>query len=317
VVGVGGERWGFLSVLEKVRPGDVVPVELTSSKRREEVAIHRALEAGANVRDAGEDLVPGQELMSAGRRLSAADVGLLAAAGITRVDCVPPPRVVVLSTGDELVRPEDEPGPGQIRDVNGAMLAAMVRATGAVPFSAGIVRDDRKALMHTFDTNLGHADLFVCSGGASVGTRDVLPDVIEAMGEVASVKVAMKPGMPQIRGRIGGVPVIGLPGNPVSAFVSFEVFVRPAIRRLQGRRDAQRPGVTAVAAVPLTSPRDKRSYLRVRLAREGGVWRAEPTGSQGSHVTSSIAQADGLAVVPEDVTEVAAGEQLRVQLLVD
>ena len=295
----------------------VVPVELTSSERREQVAVHRALEVGSNVRHPGEDLAPGQALLAAGRRLSPADIGLLAASGTTRVSCVPPPRVVLLSSGDELVRPEDEPGPGQIRDVNGPMLAAMVRAAGGVPFSAGIVRDDRKALMYTFDTNLGHADLFVCSGGASVGTRDLLPDVIGAMGEVESVKVAMKPGMPQIRGRIGHVPVIGLPGNPVSAFVSFEVFARPAIRRMQGRRDVQRPRVNALAAEPLHSPPDKRSYLRVRLARREGRWHAEPTGAQGSHVVTSVAQADGLAIVPEDVTEVAPGEEVRVDLLVE
>ena len=295
----------------------VVPVELTSSERREQVAVHRALERGSNVRRPGEDLTPGQPLIAAGRRLSPADIGLLAAAGTTRVTCVPPPRVVIMSTGDELVRAEHEPGPGQIRDTNGPMLSALVRATGAVPFSAGIVGDDRKALMYTFDTNLGHADLFVCTGGASAGTRDLLPDVIGAMGDVESVKVAMKPGMPQIRGRIGRVPVIGLPGNPVSAFVSFEVFVRPAVRHMQGRRDRERPSVVARALEPLESPPHKRSYLRVRLSREDGAWQARSTGAQGSHVISSIAQADGLAVVPEDVTEVRPGEQVRVYLLVD
>jgi molybdopterin molybdotransferase len=130
-------------------------------------------------------------------------------------------------------------------------------------------------------------------------------------------KVAMKPGMPQIFGRIGDTPVLGLPGNPVSAFVSFEEFVRPAIRRLQGRRDMQRPTVHATTAERLESPPSKRSYLRVRLAREGAGWVASPTGAQGSHVITSIAQADGLAVIPEDVTEVAAGDEVRVQLLVD
>ncbi len=295
----------------------VVPVEVTVSGDRHEVAVHVAVPRGANVRRPGEDFTPGQPLIATGRRLSPADVALLAAAGTTRVRCVPPPRVVVMSTGDELVRPEDEPGPGQIRDSNGPMLAAMVRAAGAVPFSTGVVRDDRKALMYAFDTNLGHCDLFVCTGGASAGTRDLLPDVIGAMGEVTSTKVAMKPGMPQIRGHIGRVPVIGLPGNPVSAYVSFEVFVRPAIRQMQGRRDVQRPTVVATATEPLSSPPNKRSYLRVRLSREDGAWRATSTGAQGSHVISSIAQADGLAVVSEDVTEIGAGEQVHVQLLVD
>jgi molybdopterin molybdotransferase len=294
----------------------VVPVETTSGGQGQ-VAYHRAYEPGANIRLPGEDLTPGLPLVAAGRRLGPADVGLLSAAGVTRVVCVPPPRVVVMSTGDELVPAAEEPGPGRLRDANGPMLAAMVRAAGGVPFSAGIVPDDRKALMYAFDTNRGHCDLFVCTGGASAGTRDLLPDVIGAMGEVTSVKVAMKPGMPQIRGRIGDTPVLGLPGNPVSAFVSFEEFVRPAIRRLQGRRDVQRPTVHATVTDPLRSPPDKRSYLRVRLIRDGATWLASPTGAQGSHVITSIAQADGLAVVPEDVTEVPAGEQVRVQLLVD
>jgi molybdopterin molybdotransferase len=225
--------------------------------------------------------------------------------------------VVVLSTGDELVRPSDDPGPGQIRDTNGPMLAAMVRAAGGVPFSAGIVGDDHKALAYAFDTNLGHADLFLCTGGASAGTRDLLPEVIGSLGEVVSVKVAMQPGLPQIRGTIRGCPVLGLPGNPVSAFVSFEVFARPAIRALQGRRDVSRPTVTARAAERLTSPPLRRGYLRVRLTREDGGWVATPTGPQGSHVITSIARADGLAVVPEATSEIPAGAEVQVHLLVE
>jgi molybdopterin molybdotransferase len=294
----------------------VVPVETTSGGQGQ-VAFHRPFEPGDNVRVPGEDLTPGQPLVAAGRRLAPADVGLLSAAGVTRVTCYPPPRVVVMSTGDELVPATEEPGPGRIRDANGPMLAAMVRVAGGIPFSAGIVPDDRKALMHAFDTNRGHCDLFVCTGGASAGTRDLLPDVIGAMGEVTTAKVAMKPGMPQILGRIGDTPVLGLPGNPVSAFVSFEEFVRPAIRHLQGRRDVQRPTVVARATERMVSPPHKRSFLRVRLGREGAAWTCSQTGAQGSHVISSIAQADGLAVIPEDVTEVAAGDEVRVQLLVD
>lgn len=294
----------------------VVPVETTSTMGVD-VGIHRAVERGANIREPGEDLQPGQRLLARGRRLGPADLGVLAAAGVSRVRCVAPPRVVVISSGDELVPADQDPLPGQVRDVNGPMLAAMVRAAGAVPFSAGIVRDDRKALRYVLDTSLGHADLLVCTGGASAGTRDLLPEVIGSLGEVATAKVAMKPGMPQIRGRIAGCPVIGLPGNPVSAFVSFEVFVRPVIRSLQGRRDVQRPIVEAIAAEPLRSSPGKRSFLRVRLAREGDRWLAKPTGSQGSHVVSSIARADGLAVIAEDVLEVPAGEPVRVHLLVE
>ncbi len=299
-------------------PGaDAVAAVETTSTTPEGVAFHRPSEPGTHVRGPGEDLRPGQPLVTAGRRLSPADVGLLAVAGVTRVTCIPQPRVVVLSTGDELVPAADTPGPGQIRDANGPMLAALVRATGAVPFSAGIIRDDRKALMYAFDTNLGHADLIICTGGASAGTRDLIPDVIGSLGTVETAKVAMKPGMPQIRGRIAGCPVIGLPGNPVSAFVSFEVFARPAIRRLQGRRDVKRPTVQARLAEPISAPPGKRGYTRVRMSREGGGWVATPTGHQGSHVITSIALADGLALVPEHITEVPAGDTVDVSLLVE
>lgn len=294
----------------------VVPVETTAGGGGQ-VTFFRPVEPWAHVRHPGEDLSPGQPLISAGRRLAPAEIGLLAAAGISRVVCVPSPRVVVLSSGDELVPAADEPGPGSIRDSNGPMLAAMVRAAGGVPFSAGIARDDRRALMYAFDTNVGHADLFLVTGGASAGTRDLIPDVIANLGEVVTAKVAMKPGMPQIAGRIAGVPVIGLPGNPVSAFVSFEVFVRPAIRRLQGRRDVQRPVVVARATEPLTAPPHKRGYVRVRLDRDDQGWLAAPTGPQGSHVITSIARADGLAVVPEAVTEIPQGGEVQVNLVVE
>jgi molybdopterin molybdotransferase len=296
----------------------VVPVELTVAEDDgATVLFHLAPRHGDNVRHAGEDLVPGRELVAAGRRIAPADVALLSAAGVTRVVCLPAPRVVIMSTGDELVAADREPGPGRIRDSNAPMLAAMVKATGGVPFVTGAVPDDHDALREAFESNLGHADLFVCTGGASAGTRDLLADVIGGLGEVQAVKVAMRPGMPQIRGRIGATPVIGLPGNPVSSFVSFEVFVRPAIRALQGRRDVHRPTVVARASEPLLAPAHKRGYVRVRLAREGAGWTVRPTGAQGSHLISSIAQADGLAIVPEAVTEVRVGDEVRVMLLVD
>jgi len=294
----------------------VVPVELTTGGD-DGVEFHLPARVGEHIRHAGEDLVPGQELVAAGRRISPADVALLSAAGIARVVCLPAPRVVIMSTGDELVPADREPEPGRVRDSNGPMLAAMVRATGGIPFVTGAIPDDHAALTEAFESNLGHADLFVCTGGASAGTRDLLADVIGALGEVHAVKVAMRPGMPQIRGRIGSTPVIGLPGNPVSSFVSFEVFVRPAIRALQGRRDVHRPTVVARAAESLHAPAHKRGYLRVRLARDGAGWSVRPTGAQGSHLITSIAQADGLAVVPEAVTEVRVGDEVRVMLLVD
>jgi molybdopterin molybdotransferase len=294
----------------------VVPVELTAGGGTEAL-FHLPAREGDNIRRAGEDLVPGRELVAAGRRISPADVALLSAAGVSRIRCVPAPRVVIMATGDELVPADREPEVGRIRDSNSPMLAAMVKATGGLPFTTGAIPDDLDALVEAFESNLGHADLFLCTGGASAGVRDLLAEAIGRLGEVAAVKVAMRPGMPQIRGRIGSTPVIGLPGNPVSSFVSFEVFVRPALRALQGRRDVHRPTVIARAAEPLHAPPHKRAFLRVRLMRDGSGWSVKATGAQGSHMVSSIAQADGLAIVPEAVTEVRVGDEVRVMLLVD
>jgi molybdopterin molybdotransferase len=294
----------------------IVPVEVTSGDGGR-VAIHRPSDRGQHVRPVGQDVTPGQRLLGSGRRIGPGDIALLIASGVTRVPCYPRPRVSVISTGDELVGADQEPTNGQIRDSNGPMLAALVRQAGGVPYIGGPARDDRRSLVDALESNLGHVDVMVLTGGVSAGVRDLVADVVAHLGEAARFKVAMQPGMPQVVGRIDDVPVFGLPGNPVSAFVSFETFVRPALRVLQGRRDLLRPAVTAVLGADVTSPPHKRSYLRVRLTRDGAQWVASPTGAQGSHMISSIAAADGLAEVPEATTALAAGDRVTVHLLVD
>ncbi|MBW3618682.1 MAG: molybdopterin molybdotransferase MoeA [Actinobacteria bacterium] len=295
----------------------VVPVESTSAGASGRIRIHRAARKGDHVRGVGEDVSPGQQLLPAGHRIRPADVGLLAAIGRSRVHVRPAPRVVILSTGDELVPLEQRPEPGRIRDANGPMLGALVRQAGGLPYSAGIVRDDRKAMMYAFDSNLGHADLLIATGGVSAGAYDHVQEVIGKLGKVRAEKVAVKPGMPQVYGRIGTTPVFGLPGNPVSSFVSFELFVRPAIRALQGRADVARPQVTARLTRAVSAPAHKRTFVRVRLKREAGRWTAEPGSSQGSHVLTSLVRADGLADIPEEVTSLAVGDEVTVHLLVD
>ncbi|MDP8961079.1 MAG: molybdopterin molybdotransferase MoeA, partial [Actinomycetota bacterium] len=270
---------------------------------------------GTNIRPAGEDVPAGQLVLRAGRRLRPGDIALLAALGRSRLRCHPRPRVLVLSTGSELVAPNQPLTPGAIRDSNGPMLAALVRQAGAVPFSAGIVPDDRKSLEHAFESDLGHCDLLITSGGVSAGAHDHVRTVLGTLGEVRVTKVAMKPGMPQVWGRVRGVPVFGLPGNPVSSFVSFEVFVRPALRRLQGRFDLLSPTVTARLTEDVHSAPAKRTYLRVRLRQEAGGWMARLSGGQGSHQLSGLLDADGLAEIPEERTTVRAGEDVRVHLL--
>ncbi len=294
----------------------IIPVEATT-ERNDRVEIVRAAVGGEFVRTVGQDVPAGQLLLRAGHRLRPADIGLLAAVGAARVHCHPAPRVAILSTGSEIVPADQTPGPGCIRDANGPMLSAMVRQIGGIPSHAGIIEDDRDKLRDAIDSNLGTSDMILVTGGISAGRYDHFQDVMRHFGTVHARKVAMKPGMPQAFAIASGVPVIGLPGNPVSSFVSFEVFVRAAIRALQARRDADRPKVQATLGQDINSPAHKRSFIRVRLQRGDAGWVARPTGHQGSHVITSLARADGLAEIPESVTRAEAGTRVTVRLLVD
>ncbi len=294
----------------------VVPLEWTDGGLAQ-VRITRAPELGAYVRRAGEDVQAGQSVLAAGTLLAAPQIALLAALGSSRVLVHPPPRVVVISTGSELVEPGETPGPGQIVDANGYALAAAAHEAGAVPYRVGIVADDPRRLTEVIEDHLIQADVIVTSGGVSVGAYDVVKDVLGRLGDVTFARVAMQPGMPQAFGTIGpdATPVFGLPGNPVSALVSFEVFVRPALRRMLGAEQLGRPQVPAVMASGLTSPPGKRQYVRVRVEYDGTRWVAAPVGGSGSHLLAPMAAANGLAVVPEAVTEVAAGQTLTTWLL--
>jgi molybdopterin molybdotransferase len=256
-------------------------------------------------------------------RVNAPLLAMLASVGRQRVMVHPRPRVVVLSTGDELIEPGEELDPGQLHDSNSFMLTAMAREAGTLAFRHPIVPDDRDALREALEGALVQGDLVITSGGVSAGRYDLVKEVLADLGDVAFSKVGMQPGMPQAFGFVGpdqasAVPCFGLPGNPVSAFVSFEVFVRPALRRMQGRTDLNRPRVTAVLDEAVTSPEHKVSFLRVTLRRsEDGGWRAASTGAQGSGLLHSVVAAHGLAEVPVGRTRVEAGEQLLVHLLVD
>lgn len=298
----------------------VVPVEL-AEEAGDAVALHVTPDKGDHVRPAGEDVRAGTTVLTAGRRLSAADIGMLAAIGHARVVAHPRPRVTVIATGDELVDPGSVLGPGQIHDSNSYTLTAMAREVGATAFRSHIVADDRKALSDAFEGALTNADILLTSGGVSAGRYDYVKEVLGQVGDVAFCKVGMQPGMPQAFGFLGGegphrIPCFGLPGNPVSAFVSFEVLVRPALRRLQGRPDLNRPRVTAIMEEAVSSPPHKVSFLRVRLRRDGTRWLARLTGPQGSGLLHSAVAADGLAEVPAADTAVEAGQTVVVHLLV-
>jgi molybdopterin molybdotransferase len=259
----------------------------------------------------------GDTVLPAGTRLGATHVGLLAAVGRDRVTVRPRPRVVVLSTGSELVEPGHGTGPGQISESNSYMLTAAVKDAGALGYRVGIVPDDPRRILGAIEDQLIRADLVVTTGGVSAGAYDVVKEVLSRLGTVHFDKVAMQPGMPQGFGTIGpdSTPIFTLPGNPVSAYVSFEVFVRPAIRRMLGVEPLQRPVVRAAVATPMTSPPGKRSYLRALLAVVDGRYVVSLAGGQGSHMLGSLALANALAIVPEDVTSLAEGDAVTVMVL--
>ncbi|MFD5769347.1 gephyrin-like molybdotransferase Glp, partial [Streptomyces sp. NPDC127049] len=273
--------------------------------------------AGPPAGRAGAQGRPAAPARPAGTVLGPPQLGLLAAIGRGTVTVRPRPRVVVLSTGSELVQPGEELGPGQIHDSNSFALAAAARDAGALAYRVGAVADEAESLRATIEDQLIRADLLVTTGGVSVGAYDVVKEALSADGQVDFRKLAMQPGKPQGFGAIGPeqIPLLALPGNPVSSYVSFELFVRPAIRALMGLDDLHRPVVRATlkADAPLTSPAGRRQYLRGTYDAESGT--VTPVGGAGSHLIAALALADCLLVVPEDRTAADPGEELDVVLL--
>lgn len=300
----------------------VVPVEQTDSNWRaggdialaEQVGILQAARPGDSVRPAGEDVHIGQTVLQAGTILRPQDIGILAALGHAQVAVVRQPRVAIVSTGDELVDVDEPLGPGKIRDSNSHTLAGLVASYGGIPLRQPIARDTLEAVRAMFRTALEHQpDLIISSAGVSVGTFDVVRAVLDELGEVQFWRVNVRPGKPLAFGQIQGVPFFGLPGNPVSAMVTFDVFVRPALLKLLHRTDDAET-ITAVTDEDMRSD-GRRSYIRVRLENENGQVIARTTGTQSSGALMSMVLADGLLIIPEDVTFVPAGTELPVRLL--
>jgi len=292
----------------------VVPIENATMEGDDLVRLLDGPAPGTHVRPHGEDVREGAVLVPAGKRLGAPELGLLAIAGHPTPLVYPRPRVVVLSTGDELVAPTETPAFGQVRDANSALLFGALRDMGAMPVMAGIVRDDVESLRETIFSFEIQADAFVSSGGVSVGERDVVKAAFFRRGDVDFYKVAMQPGMPQGFGHVEGKPYFGLPGNPVSVFVSLEVFVRPAILRMMGRGHLFRPEVSATLTDDVRGPRGKLQFARVEVRRERGGWSATPTGARGSNLLSTVARANGLAMIPVGTEVAPAGSTVKVML---
>ncbi|HYH24530.1 MAG TPA: gephyrin-like molybdotransferase Glp [Blastococcus sp.] len=288
----------------------VVPVELTDAGV-EVVEIRDRPPIGSHLRAAGEDIVAGTVALSAGAPLGAAQLGLAAAVGVTELTVRSRPRVLVLSTGSELVAPGQPLARGQIYESNSTLLAAAVEEAGGVPRRLHFVPDDVDQFLATVRAELPTADLLITSGGVSAGAYEVVKDAFRTLGTVEFGKVAMQPGGPQGAGTVDGVPVITLPGNPVSAFVSFEVFVRPALRRALGHAFPDRLRAPARLTGNLRSPAGRRQFLRGRY--DGGE--VSQVGGPGSHLVAHLARANCLVVVPEDVTELTTGAEVDVVLI--
>jgi molybdopterin molybdotransferase len=290
----------------------VVPVEQTDGGI-ERVAIRAAVPEGASIRRAGGDAQPGDLLLTAGTRLGAVHLGLLAAAGHGTARARPRPRVTVISTGNELVEPGTELIPGQIWESNATMLAAAAREAGCPARRYPIVRDDTGAVLAAVQDALADADVLITSGGVSMGAEhDVIKAALSTLGTVTFRQVAMQPGMPQGFGTVGqaATPIFTLPGNPVSAYVSFCLFVRPALDALQDSERERGKPAQAVLTQPVKSPAGKRSFLRGVLDGPAGL--VTPVSGQASHQLASLAKANALVLVPEQVTSLDAGETVDV-----
>ena len=293
----------------------VVPVEWTDGGSAS-VRISRAPREGQHIRRRGEDVADGEVLMQSGELLGPRQVGLLASVGLARVSSRPRPRVVIMSTGAELRDPGTKLSHDTIYDSNSFMLAAAVRQAGAIAYRVGIVSDDPAEFADALSDQLVRADLVVTSGGVSKGEYDVVKEVLSQTGTVWFGEVAMQPGKPQGFGHVGEdrIPIFTLPGNPVSSYVSYQLFVLPAIRRLMGRTPYSRPRWRMEVDAEIRSTPGKEQLVRGRIHHgEGGLRDVvTPVGGHGSHLLGDLAVANALIAVPPEVEHVSVGDRVDV-----
>jgi molybdopterin molybdotransferase len=300
----------------------VIPVEDTGQARHEvmgalptEIRVERTLMPGDYVRLPGEDVQAGSVVLAAGTVVRPQELGLLASLGYSTVEVVRKPRVGVLATGDELVSVEEELAPGKIRNSNGYVQAAQILEAGGVPVVLGVARDSVTDLRARLKDGLAaNVDLFVSSAGVSVGAFDVVTHILRNEGQVRFWRVRMRPGKPLTFGAYGGAFYFGLPGNPVSAMVSFERFVRPALLTMGGHTKLTRPLVPVMVDRAVRSD-GRESYVRAIVRKVDGKYVATPTGRQGSHMMTSLASANALVIIPEKMLEVEKGSQLTAMML--
>jgi molybdopterin molybdotransferase len=282
------------------------------------VLLYRSVKPGDSVRRAGEDMRQGDLVLSPGTVIRPAEIGLLASVGKARVSAHRRPRVAVLATGDELVEVDQTPGPGQIRNTNNYAIAAQLQSWGAMPLNLGVARDSREHLEAKLREALDmQPDLIISSAGVSVGDHDFVKDVLISMGEVRMWRVRVRPGKPLLFGRLGEreVPLLGLPGNPVSSMVTMELFARPAILKMLGKARLHRPTVTACVTEAMDYGKGREHYVRGIVSREGDEYVCRPTGGQGSNLLTSMSRANALLIVPESVSRVEPGDYLKALML--
>jgi molybdenum cofactor synthesis domain-containing protein len=293
----------------------IVMVERTRRDGSDGVLVQGAAEVGDHLRPAGGDVVAGQQVFEPGAVVGPAHVGVLASLGLDTVPVVGRPRVGVLSTGDELLEGPGALAPGQIRDSNRPMLLAMLHEAGVEAVNLGIARDDEAYVERVLVDALGSCDAVITSGGVSVGDYDVVKAVLDRLGVLQWWQVAIRPAKPFAFGLLRGVPLFGLPGNPVSSHVSFELFARPALRKMAGHVELHRPIVDAVAEAAMPRRPDEKLHLdRVVVRYEDGRYLAARSGAQASNALAAMAIANGLALLP-DGDGPQPGDTIRVMLL--
>ena len=304
----------------------VVPFEDTDEMQRRadgtpltEIAIRYQVSVGDDIRPAGQDVRKGECVLRAGTMLRPSEIGVLASLGYHSVKVLRRPVIAILATGNELLEPGNPYRPGMIYDSNSYSIAASVLRYGGVPKLIGIARDNLDSMNASLRDGLD-SDMLVTSAGVSKGDYDMVKDVLAQHGEIDFWSVRMRPAKPLAFGVLNAgddrkVPLLGLPGNPVSALVAFEQFGRAAIRRMLGKPEAPKPTISAVLDEPIHNGDNRRVYARAVIRRENGVYRASLTGDQGSNLLTSMARANGLAICPEDTPVKQAGETVQVQML--
>ncbi len=292
----------------------VIMVEKTQADGGK-VKIFESAKAGENIRCAGEDIKRGELVLRKGKIIGPAEIGILASLGVKSVEVAKSPGVGILATGDELVEIEEDLTAGKIRNSNSYSLSGQVKKAGGIPHHLGIVSDDKSEIRRKIEEGLEN-DILLISGGVSVGEYDYVKEVMADLnGRIEFWKVAIRPGKPLVFGVINGKPVFGLPGNPVSSMVSFEVFVRPAILKMLGQKGDNRREVDAILEESIKKKKDFKYFLRAKTEWKGGEYRTKTTGPQGSGILKSMALANSLIILSEGEEFVEKGRQVTVRFL--